>query len=78
MTESQRKTRPIDNPHEIWESLDGTWEWRVLKKYQLEKNEIKNPYARWFCAVKSPFTYGEYELGDVYVEEIKKYAIRIR
>jgi len=68
------KTRKIDNPYEIWVSFDGTWEWKVLKKYQGQDMEDKNPYARWFCGVKSPFTYGDYELGDVYVSEIKRYA----
>ena len=46
----------------------------VLKKYQNAENEAKNPYARWFCAVKSNFTYGEFELGDVYVSEIKEHG----
>ena len=70
------KTRPQDNPYEIWTSLDGTWEWKVLKKYQAPDKEAYNEYARWFCAVKSPFTYGSYELGDVYVREIKGFAIK--
>ena len=33
------KTRPIDNPYEIWKSVDGTWEWKVLKKYQKPSKE---------------------------------------
>ena len=69
------KTRPKENPYEIWSN--GVWEWRVLKKYQSEEKEKANPYARWFCAVKSPMTYGDYELGDVYVREIKEYASRV-
>jgi len=44
------KTRPIDNPYEIWKSFDGTWEWKVLKKYQKPSKELKNRFARWFCA----------------------------
>ena len=63
------KMREEDNPYEIWKLND--WEWRVLKKWQSPDNEAKNPYARWFCAVKSPFTYDSYELGDVYAAEIK-------
>ena len=69
------KTRPIDNPYEIWRA--GDWEWLVLKKWQNPKNEKLNEYARWFCAVKSPFTYGAYEMGDVYVKEIKEHAVRV-
>tara|TARA_R100001244_G_scaffold41305_1_gene37085 strand:- start:70 stop:303 length:234 start_codon:yes stop_codon:yes gene_type:complete len=64
------KTRKTDDPYEIYQGMNG-FEWRVLKKYQNSENEAKNPYARWFCAVKSNFTYGEFELGDVYVSEIK-------
>ncbi len=64
------KMREKDNPYEIW-SNDSGWTWRVLKKYQKPELEAKNPYARWFCAVSSPYTWGEFELGDVYVSEIK-------
>ena len=71
------KTRPQDNPYEIWKSYDGTWIWKVLKKYQNPENEAKNPYARWFCAVRSPMTYGSWELGDVYVKDITKYAKKV-
>ena len=63
------KTRTKDNPYEVWVNESG-WEWKVLKKYQTPDNERKNPYARWFCAVKSPFTDGSYELGDVYVKDV--------
>ena len=70
------KTRKIDNPYEVWQ--DGSWEWLVLKKYQNEANEAKNPYPRWHCAVKSPHTYGEYSLGDCYVRDIKSSAQRIK
>jgi len=70
------KTRDIKNPYEIWKA--GNWEWLVLKKYQNPENESKNPYARWYCAVKSPFTFGNYDYGDVYVSEIKSSAIRIK
>ena len=68
------KTRKIDEPYEVWEA-DG-WEWRVLRKYQNEENEAKNEYARWMCGVKSPFTYGKFEMGDVFVREIKEHAVR--
>ena len=65
------KTRDLDKPYETWTSFDGTWIWRVLKKYQTPENEDKNPFARWFVAVKSPHTYGKWEMGDTYVSEIK-------
>lgn len=72
------KSRKANDPCEVWESADGQWKWKVLKKYQKPEQEAKNPYARWFCAVSSPMTYGEDELGDVYVNDIKKYARRVK
>lgn len=71
------KTRKIDNPYEIWENNQG-WEWKVLKKYQSPDKEKGNPYARWFCAVKSPFTFGSYEYGDVYVKDIVNGARKVK
>ena len=70
------KTRETADPYEVWTGANG-FEWRVLKKYQNEENEAKNAHARWFCAVKSNFTYGDFELGDVYVSEIKRYGTKV-
>jgi hypothetical protein len=72
------KARKVGDPYEIWVNEEAGWEWRVLKKYQSPTNEAKNPYARWFCAVKSPYTFGSYDIGDVYVRDIKNYAVRIK
>ena len=30
-----------------------------------------------YCAVKSPFTFGSFDLGDTYVREIEKVAIKV-
>jgi hypothetical protein len=68
------KQRSVDNPYEIWKSNDYQWTWRVLKKYQVDDDK---PYARWFCAVKSPFSYGNWEYGDVYVKDIKQNAKKV-
>lgn len=67
------KTRPRENPYEIWISQDGQWKWYVLKKYQVDDNK---PYARWFCYVTSPFCPGPNggEYGDTYVKDIKSQA----
>lgn len=69
------KTRDVEQPYEIWRN--GDWEWRVLKKYQTPEKEEKNEYARWFCAVKSPMTYGSWEYGDTYVKDVKQYAMLV-
>lgn len=70
------KTRPVDNPYEIWEGegqYEG-WTWKVLKKWQAPDKEVNNPYARWFCDVSSPFTAGGSDMGDCYVKDITPHA----
>lgn len=69
------KTRKVDNPYETWVSCDGSWEWRVLKHWQSPDGEDKNQYARVYCAVKSPYTYGSWEYGDVYLRDIMQNAV---
>jgi len=71
------KTRPVENPYEIWKSPDSTWEWRVLKKWQKPSKEKNNPFARWFCAVKSPHTNGSWEYGDTYAREVQSIAWKV-
>lgn len=64
------KTRKATNPYEIWQSKDGSWEWRVLKKWQADDHK---PFARWFCLVSSPIV-PDGELGDCYVRDIMQQA----
>lgn len=71
------KTVKKENAYEVWQSVDGTWIWYVLKKYQNEEKEAVNEYARWFCFVTSPYC-PEGEFGDTYVREIKNIARRIK
>jgi len=69
--------KDLDKAYEVWESRDGTWRWYCLKKWQADDNK---PFARWFCAVSSPFTHGGYDYGDTYVSDIviKANAKRIK
>lgn len=65
------KARSIDNPYvTITSPFYPDWEWRVLKTYQEPMAESANPLARWFCAVKSPFTFGSFDWGDTYIKDI--------
>lgn len=73
---TQGKRRPIDNPYEVWRSPDGSWEWKVLKKYQTPEKEAANPYARWLCHVTTPMC-PQGEMGDVYISDIKPYANKV-
>lgn len=76
MKNERAKTRPESNPYSIWKNNSG-WTWKILKHYQTEEKEKTNPFARVFCAVTSPFTYGQSELGDVYLKEIKSQAVQV-
>ena len=69
------KTRPVDNPYEIYKGYGplADWEWRVLKHWQSPEKERENPYARVFCSVSSPMTYGGADMGDVYCRDIPGY-----
>ena len=81
MKNTMNKTRTVDNPYEVYRSdLLPDWEWRVLRKYQTPENEEKNPYAKWFVAAKSPNTWGEWEYGDTYVNDIliEAHAYQVR
>lgn len=73
----QGKTVTKENAYEVWQTPDGSWTWYVLKKYQTLENEEQNQWARWFCLVVSPFVPNG-EMGDVYIDEIKREAKRIK
>ena len=71
---SLKKTAKQDAPHAIFADYANGWEWRVLKVYQGPKQEAANQYARWFCAVSSPYTFGGVDLGDTYRREVTSNA----
>jgi hypothetical protein len=60
-----KKTAPLDSPQAVFASQG--WTWKVLKSWQ---NDDNKPYARWFVAVRSPMTYGSFDMGDTYVRDI--------
>lgn len=62
------KARTIDKPYA--EVTANDWTFRVLKAYQSRANEKTNEYARYLCAVRSPFTYNSWDLGDTYIKDI--------
>lgn len=63
------KTRPVENPYEVW--VAGDWTWKVLKKYQIDDNK---PQARAFCVVITPYTGARGDMGDVYIADYKRYG----
>lgn len=60
------KTRPVEKPYLIVE--DDGWEYRVLKANTTKPGK---PGASWFCAVKSPMTFGGMDMGDTYIADIR-------
>jgi len=66
------RSRTKENPYAIWQGFGafGDTEVRLLKTYQKPSNESKNPYARWFVAVRSDHTYGSFDMGDSYISEV--------
>ena len=69
------KLRPLENPYEVWKSPDGTWEYRILKKNQIDDDK---PFASCFVAGKTPATFGTWEYGDMYVKDIKESMIKVK
>ena len=64
------KTVKVDSPYAIYKNDRTNIEHRVLKTYQSKDKESKNPYARWYVASRSPYTYGSWEYGDIYVKDV--------
>lgn len=70
-TNECRKTRPADDPYEVWDM--GFCYYLVLAKQKSPKGEAADPYARW--TVRSV---GEYnETGDMYAAEVKRYGRKV-
>jgi len=67
------KTVKVDSPYAIYKNEATNFEHRVLKTYQTKDNESKNPYARWYVASRSPYTYGRWEYGDIYIKDVLTY-----
>jgi hypothetical protein len=73
MSNPFRKAAPLDAPYATYVNSQG-WEWRILKTYKQPSSEQKDPYARWFVAARSPLTYGDWEYGDTYKQEIIRHG----
>jgi len=64
------KTREVSEPYAIYKNFQG-WTWKVVKTYQMPKNEAKNPYARWKVACTSPLSQSDGTVGrDTYARDI--------
>jgi len=68
------KARTVEDPYLIFMTVNGEWEWRVLKSYQ---GDDFKPYARWYCATRSPLNFGRWEYGDVYCDTVREHGIDV-
>lgn len=59
------KARKLDNPYAQWTDPRTGWEYKLLKSWQADNSK---EHGRWFVAVKSPATFGSWEMGDEYVK----------
>tara|TARA_R110000787_G_scaffold97759_2_gene201468 strand:- start:300 stop:620 length:321 start_codon:yes stop_codon:yes gene_type:complete len=66
------KSRPTDKPYAIFKgnSPFGDTTVHVLKTYQKPEKELSNQYARWQVAVKTDMTYGSFDIGDSYINDV--------
>ncbi len=66
-----RKERPVDNPYATYSNpqMPG-WTWKILKLNRAPEKIDGDRHASAFCAVVSPCTHGENELGDTYLSDI--------
>ena len=55
-----KKVTP-EQAYQVYQDNAGQWTYFVLKHYQSEEKAKDNPFARYFCLVKSPIVpKGEY------------------
>ena len=63
------KSRKLDeSPYIVLDQPGGGWKTEVLKTWQADGQK---PYGRAFCKVTTPFTGGSFDLGDVYVSDLR-------
>jgi hypothetical protein len=66
MANPMGKTRKLDAPYLI--VMNGSWEYRVLKANTANPGK---PGGSWFCAVKSEYTFGGWDMGDTYISDVQ-------
>jgi hypothetical protein len=74
---SLKKTVEMENPHATFVNKADGWTWKVLKVYAMAKTDKGNEYARWLLAVRSPATFGGYDIGDTYIKDVLGYATHL-
>ncbi len=68
---SLRKTATKEEPHATYKA--GDWTWLVLK-VNAPKKSPRSPYATWMVAAQSPNTFGGWDMGDTYCQQVMMYA----
>lgn len=71
---SLKKIADVETPHATFTNSRTGWTWKVLKVYRAAKADKGDRYSRWLLAVKSPYTYDGYEMGDTYISDVLGYG----
>ena len=71
---SLKKTAEMGNPHATFTNPRAGWVWKVLKVYRSAKSDKGDEYARWLLAVRSPNTFGGYDIGDTYIKDVLSFG----
>ena len=66
------KRTEADKPYAIYTCSNMVW--HVRKTYKQPSSEAKDPYARWLVSAKSDATFGAFESGDNYAQEVPRYG----
>lgn len=69
------KTVTSEKAYAVYASADGTWVWRILKLNQRPDKARDNRYASALCAVSSPYTYDDWDVGNTYLNDIGRVHI---
>lgn len=68
MANPMGKTRKVEQPYLIVEDDRTGFVYHVLKANTANPGKAG---GSWFCAVKSPYTYGGWDMGDTYIADVR-------
>jgi hypothetical protein len=68
MANPMGKTRKVEQPYLIVTDTRTGFVYHVLKANTANPGK---PGGSWFCAVKSPYTFGGWDMGDTYICDVQ-------
>ncbi len=71
---SLRKTATKEAPHATYKA--GDWTWHVLKVNAPKKSPY-DQFSTWMVAAQSPNTFGGWDMGDTYCQQVLRYGVLV-